>query len=254
MSEDQAEQVSVDPTIQADTSETAPIAEQAKVEFNDDQQKVFNDMAAKKAFETREAKRESDELRRQLEETKAKIPQQSRPNVPDVPDPYDDNYESRLRERDDAIRASAEYDANVRVRQESAQREQQRTQHETQQKQVVRIQTYAGRAKTLGMTSAELESAGARVNEFGIAPDVANFIIGDDQGPLITKYLSQNPLEMETLGSMDSMSAGIRIATVVKAKAAALGVQQRNAPDPAETLRGAGVSTSDGGPDGASYE
>ena len=254
MSEDQAEQAVVEPTNQVTVSETAPIAEPAKVEFNDDQQKVFNDMAAKKAFETREAKRESDELRRQLEETKAKIPQQSRPNVPDVPDPYDDNYESRLRERDDAIRASAEYDASARVRQENAQREQLRTQHETQQKQVARIQAYAGRARTLGMTSAELESAGARVNEFGIAQDVANFIIGDDKGPLITKYLSQNPLEMETLSSMDSMSAGVRIATVVKAKAAALGVQQRNAPDPAETLRGAGVSTSDGGPDGASYE
>ena len=254
----EAENTAVEPTIQPAELETAPAsveqAEPEKVVFSDDQQKVFNDMAAKKAFEARTAKREADDLRKQLEEMKANVPRETRPNVPDVPDPYEDDYETRLRERDDAIRASAAFDAGERVRQEHAQREQQTAAHTAQTKQNERVQSYADRAKTLGMTPAELESAGTRVNQFGIDNAVANLIISDDQGPLITKYLSENPVEMETLSSMDAMSAGIRIATVVKQKAAALGNKQRNAPDPAETLRGAGVSTSNGGPDGASYE
>ncbi len=252
---EEAEQTVIEPTIQTTESETAPItAEPEKVEFSDDQQKVFNDMAAKKAFETREARRESDELRRQLEETKARIPQQVAPIVPDFPDPYDDDYVAKQAARDNAIRASAPFDANARAQQDNLQRTQEAAQQKAQDDENKRVATYAGRAKTLGMTKEQLLAAGNAVGQFGIDSQVANFIMQDDQGPLITKYLSENPLEMERLNSLDPMSAGIRIATEIKAKASALGIKQRNAPNPTETLRGSGVPAKDDGPDGATYE
>lgn len=254
MSEVEAEQAVVEPTIQATESETAPIAETAKVEFSDDQQKVFNDMAAKKAFETREAKRETDDLRRQLEETKAKIPQQIAPVVPTMPDQYDDDFDQRLTERDNAIRASAQFDANARAQQETAQLTQQAEQQKALQDQAKKVETYAGRATTLGITKEELQVAGNTVGQFGIDSQVANFIMQDDQGPLITKYLSQNPMEMELLNSLDPMSAGIRIATEIKAKASALGNKQREAPNPTETLNGNGVPAKERGPSGAKFE
>lgn len=251
---EEAEQTAVEQTIHPVESETAPIAEPAKVEFSDDQQKVFNDMAAKKAFETREAKRETDDLRRQLEETKAKIPQQVAPVVPDLPDPYDDDYTIRVTERDNAIRASAQFDANARLQHEQQQLTQQAAQQKVQDAYTKTVGTYSDRAKTLGMTQEELQVANNTVGQFGIDSNVANFIMQDDQGPLITKYLAENPMEMERLNSLDPMSASVRIATEIKAKASALGNKQRTAPNPAETLQGNGVPAKERGPSGAKFE
>ena len=251
---DEAENVSVEPTIQPDTLETAPAAEEpTKIEFSDDQQKVFNDMAAKKAFETREARRESEDLRRQLEETKARIPQQVAPQVPDLPDPYDDNYEEQVRKRDDAIRASVNFEAQANARKQQAEQAQQAANHNAQVEHNKKVSSYADRAKTLGLTSEELTAAGSTVNNFGINPQVTSAIIEDDQGPLITKYLSENPMAIESLNTANPIMLG-QVYNDIRTKASALGNKQRNAPNPVETLKGSGIPVKDDGPAGATYE
>lgn len=237
-----------DPNTAADSGEN----HENKITFSEEQQKVVNDIAAKKAFEAREAKREAEELRKQLEEAKSKIPQQARPSIPEV-DPYSDTYEEDLRKRDEAVKQVAAYE---RTQAELAEQDQARQQEEQRKQEEVLAQTIAGyneRAVKLGVSESELRAAGNAVVNYGIDPQVASFILSDDNGPLITKYLSMNPLELESLNKLDPMNAAIRIQSEIKQKASALGIKTPKAPPPVDQLNGSGMPLKERGPKGATY-
>lgn len=241
---------------QPEVSESAPDKGEnpdKKIEFTDEQKRYFEEVVGKKAFKAREAEREAARLREELEKVKAQAPKETRPDIPDKPDPYEDGFEERLQARDEAIRKAAEFDAQERFRQEQEERQkteaEQRAQNERQQV----IQDYAQRALKLGVTEQELYKAGTTVTNYGIDEQIEDFILQSDQGPLITVFLEQNLLELDKVRQMDPLSAAVYIETSLKPKAAALKTQVTNAPDPAETLTGAGV-TSYEGPKGATYE
>lgn len=211
-----------------------------KVQFDEAQQKVVNDIAAKKAFEVREAKRANEDLQRQLDELKAKAPVEQAPSVPDLPDQYDDDYQTKMQQRDQALLAKAQFDANANYQQQQSQslaQEQQRLENETLSKSV---EDYSGRAKKLGVGDEELQTAGNIVYQYGINDQVTKHILADEHGPLITKYLSQNPQAMDALRNLPPMSAGVFLETQIKPMAIKLKPNTTNAPSPVDTLNGAG--------------
>jgi hypothetical protein len=67
-------------------------------------------------------------------------------------------------------------------------------------------------------------------------------------------YLSQNPLEMETVRQMSPMQAAVYIDTQVKAKAVSSRPTPNPISEPTEVLKGAGQPEGDRGPKGAVYE
>jgi hypothetical protein len=244
------------PTIENLEAGTAPDSGEdhdKKVVFDENQQKVFDQMAAQKAFEVREAKRNAEQLKEQLEAAQAQIPAEVRPEVPDLPDPYDDNYQQALAQRDEAIRASANFDAKESLRAQQAQDATIQKQKEQQEVLTKTVDDYAQRATKLGVNAQELQVAGGIVSQYGIDEQVVMHILNDEQGPLITKYLSQNPLAMETIRQSDPMSAAVYINNEIRQKASALGVREPTAPDPVETLSGAGVAPGERGPKGATF-
>lgn len=254
-----SEQDEIQQPIEPTTQEAAPTTASDSGEnhdnkplFSEEQQKVVNDIAAKKAFEVREARREAEALKKQLEEAKAKIPQQTRPEVPEV-DPYSDTYEDDLRRRDEAIRAQAQFDADQKAR--STQAEQARAQAEKQKQEETEkmVKAYGERALKLGVNANELQAAETKIIDYGIDPDVANFILSDDQGPLIVKYLADNPLELDAMRGLSPQYAAIRIHTDIKQKASSLGVKTPTAPAPVETLNGSGMPLKERGPKGATF-
>ena len=258
MSELQAEAV-VEPTQtepqqndNPEGSESAP--EQEKVTFSEQQQKLVDDIAAKKTFKIREAERESDRLRQELAEAQAKIPQEVRPNIPGMPDEFDENRDQLIAQRDDAIRQSAVFDANEnqRVEQQNAANLQQQQDRETEVRQI--FSDYETQAKKLGVDAQELVTAGTAVGNYGLSDDVVLHIAKDDHGPLITTYLHKNPEALEAIRKLDPLSAAAYIANTVKPNASALMNKQPTAPDPVETLNGSGVSTRERGPVGATFE
>ena len=255
MSEAEELQQPIESTPQEAAPVTAPDSgenHEEKITFSEEQQKVVNDIAGKSAFKAREAKREAEELKRQLEEVKAKIPQAARPDIP-VVDQYSETYAEDLARRDEAIRQANAYD----LEQASQQRQKEDAAAASARKQqedfAKTVSAYNDRATKLGVSEAELQAAGNAVVDFGIDDQVASFILGDDQGPLITKYLAKNPLELETLSQLDPMNAAIRIQTEIKQKASALGVKTLTAPKPVETLNGSGVPLKERGPKGATF-
>ncbi len=255
--EDQEEQEeTLDPDSESAT-DSANSTHEKQVEFTEEQQKVFNDAVGKKVFKLREKEREAEALRRRLEEHEAKIPQQGRPQVPESPDPFalsDVEYRQKLVQRDQAIREAAAWEAQQQALQwqrQQAQFEQQQRQQERQQAEVM---AYADRAKKLGVAAAELQEAGTLVAGYGIDPALVEMILADDHGPLLTKYLAKNQLELERLVQMPVTMAAVRLATDLKSKAVAMKPKVTKTPDPLNQPRNSGVSPKPRGPSGATFE
>ena len=255
--EDQVEEEEAPDPDSESATDSVNSAHEKQVEFTEEQQKVFNDAVGKKVFKLREKEREAESLRRRLEELEAKIPQQGRPQVPESPDPFalsDVEYRQKLVQRDQAIREAAAWEAQQQALQwqrQQAQFEQQQRQQERQQAEVM---AYADRAKKLGVAAAELQEAGTLVAGYGIDPALVEMILADDHGPLLTKYLAKNQLELERLVQMPVTMAAVRLATDLKSKAVAMKPKVTKTPDPLNQPRNSGVSPKPRGPSGATFE
>jgi hypothetical protein len=156
--------------------------------------------------------------------------------------------------REQALISAAAYDARMQM----LQNQQAQIAHQAAQKQqevlVEKVQSYAQRAKTLGVKAEELQAAGSIVGQFGIEDSLVQYILEDDHGPLITKYLSQNIGLLDNLRNMHPTRAAVIIATEMKSKAAALKPKFTNAPDPIRRPQPSGVQVKPKGPKGATFE
>jgi len=241
----------------SDPSPDTGESQEKQITFSEEQQRIFDEAVGKKVFKLREKEREAEALKRQLEEIQARLPQETRPVVPDLPDPFassDEEYRRRLQERERAISEAAAYDARQQLVYAQRQKAEQEVARQRQAALEEQVTSYAQRATTLGVKPEELQVAGNIVAQFGIDDTLVNYILQDDQGPLITKYLSQNLTELENIRSLPPTMAAVRIATQVKAKAAALKTKVNQAPKPIQTPHGAGVAPKPRGPQGATFE
>lgn len=230
---------------------------QTKPVFDEQQQQVFDKAIADKVYKLRQAEREAEQLKQRVTELEQQKPKQERPNVPKEPDPYaltDAEYQRQLQQRDEAIAQRAAFDAQVRFQQQEAERLQREQAAKEQEALSEKVAAYSQRATQLGITNDELQSAGNTVAGFGIADEVVNYILEDEIGPAITKYLSQNVTELDALRSMPPTQAAVRIATEIRKKAAALKPKVNAAPDPVEQPAKAGVAPKARGPQGATFE
>lgn len=224
-----------------------------KTQFTPEQQEIFNREIGKKTFKIREAERKAEELAAKLKEMESKLPQESRPEVPEMPNQFDDDFEERVRLRDQAILQQAEYDAKQRLVTEQQQQAQYQQQQAEQQALMQKAEDYRQNALKRGVDMAELQAAGAQVSQFGLRDDVTQEILSDDMGPNITLYLAQNPQVMADLNSASPVRVGV-LYEQIRANASGLNKQVTPPPEPVETLSGAGVPPKDRGPSGATYE
>jgi hypothetical protein len=248
-----------DDQIPTESPETPPETppEPPPVVFSDEQQAKFNSEIGKKVGKQREAERERDEERARAvvaEQELAALKAPQRPEIPPTPDPYDDDYEGKMRLRDDALVQTAQYDAQANAYQAQEQALQQQQAADANKTLLESVTTYSDRADKLGITTQELQQAGNVVAQHGIGDEVAEYILADEQGPNITMYLAQNPLEMETIRNMHPMQASVYIYSTIKAKAVSARPTPNPISEPTEVLRGAGQPEGDRGPSGAVYE
>lgn len=206
----------------------------------------------RKHFEMEEQRRRADAAETELQ-TLRNAQQPSRPEIPAIPDPYDENFTDLLETRDKAINEAAQFDANQAQQQAAQQREAYAAQHQQRTELNESIQTYAGRAEKLGVSAAELEVAGNTVAAYGLPDVLAQHILADEQGPLITSYLAKNPNELEALRKLPLMQAGVHISTVIRDKVKA-GQGISNTPEPVDGLGGGGAPPGKRGPAGAKFE
>jgi len=213
----------------------------------------FSKRVVQKHFELMEEKRLREAAEAEVINLKSKLPNIQKPVIPDLPDPYDEDYDVRIKQRDEAIKNAAIYEANEEARNNQLKSQHQAEQERKKNELVKSVETYSGRAKELGISENELAVAGKAVAAYGMLDDVAHFILSDDKGPAITTFLARNPSELESISKLSPMQAAVHINNVIKPK-----LQLKNKisaiPEPADTLSGGGVTRSERGPKGAKYE
>ncbi|MCK5609439.1 hypothetical protein KAR91_46630, partial [Candidatus Pacearchaeota archaeon] len=114
-SQNETDEIIVDPP---EGSELAPDAEKPAEKDSEEDPTIA--VINKKHFEKMQAERERDAVQlklddsnRQLEELQGK---QNQPvPIPEMPDQYDDDFDAKLKQRDEAIRRNAEITAQVAV-------------------------------------------------------------------------------------------------------------------------------------------
>lgn len=209
----------------------------------------FNQEAANKAINKKHFQYKEEERQRKATEAENKrlqseletLKQGEAPVVPDIPDPFSDNYEDQIKARDEALMRKAAYDKQ----QEFVANQQANAQKQTEEAEQKRfdglVSGFNSNAVKLGLDAQEVERAGNTVAQYGISADVASYILEDSEGPLIAKFLAANPLEIESLNTLSPMQAAIKLNNEIRTKAASLKPQISNAPDPADILSGGGV-------------
>ncbi len=209
--------------------------------FDERQQEKVNSIVGSKVAAQREAEREAAALKKQLDDLKAKMPQDQAPVVPELPDAFDVDYESKMQEWQKAVSEKARYDAiqsanaeAQRKANENAMQAQQAKLHET-------VKTYTERAVSSGIDEKTLFENGQIVAQAGLSDDLAGYILNDDKGPLITQYLAKNPLELDAISRMNPIQAGVFLEQNVKAKLNAMTKTKSSAPDPITTVSGNGL-------------
>lgn len=168
-------------------------------------------------------------------------------NIPDYPNEYDENFQGKLKERDEALLRQAAY--NNQQQQFDQHRQQQAVAQ--QQKQVLATQeaaaNYNARALELEIPSNVLQAAGQAVAGMGVGEDVVMHILGHPDGPLITKYLADNPMDAIDLASMNPLTQGSFLGQVhAKALAKSPVKKKSKTPAPGSDISGTGGKTDRG--------
>lgn len=192
----------------------------------------------------KDEQRARQSLEAQITELQGKLKDQTgsevAPVVPPMPDPFDDNFATLMETRDAALIAKSTFDSALAVR--TSQSEQQQREAVTARQTEInqKAETFDATAKSQGFAPAELEAASQVVASYAIAPELAEFLLGRVDGPAVTTYLAQNPVELESIASMSPIAAAIFINDTVAGKAKSVLPKSSAAPDPLELLDGKG--------------
>lgn len=264
--EPEAQEVQTEEAEQPEVNETVELAPTSPVEgeenTKDSEENTpdwFQKKIDKQTFKQRQAERERDELKTRLEELEKKsAPVLEDVSVPSIPDSWDENYEAKIRERDNAIQQKARYEASEAQRlerQAEAQRQEERKQFERQQEL---SEALASNSKKLGIDKSDLDRSQEvlvkQISESGRdMTRIVDRLLSDPMGGLMIQHLATNQLDMHDIIYASPEDAGFLLAEV-KNKAAQLKPKPSNAPSPATTLSGRATPQKERGPAGATFE
>ena len=157
--------------------------------------------------------------------------------IPPMPDAFDDDFDEKVKARDEAIIAQANFNANQNAYVQQQELSQQQAAHAKQVKIQESMTSYSSKATELGIDKKELQGAGNAVAGYGLSDDLVLHILGDSDGPLITKHLAANPQDGYKLASMSPFDVGSFLGDI-KTKASALKPKTSKAPAPVDNLQG----------------
>lgn len=241
-------------TEEAKTSEEVKRPENADQTTADATEK-FQKQMNKKHFQYKEEERKRIALEKELDDLRAKSepkPLTGPVDVPPIPDQFDDDYESKIAERDAAIAANADFNVQERMRSEAEQK-QIRQQQDAEVERVQQLNdTFEANITASGVNADKALEAANSLAQYGIDAEAAQFILTDEDGPLIAMLFENDLRSLDEFLSKPLMERGKAVADL-KAKAQIFKPKTTNAPGPALSVDGLTPQQS-AGPAGATYE
>ena len=162
-----------------------------------------------------------------------------------MPDHFDPDFETKVSAREDAIRANATYEFNLKQQQAAQQQQQYNQQQAAQQQANKRAEAFQANAKALKIDEKELIDSENVVGSYINNPDVAVFLLEDKNGPLLVDYLAKNVKEFDSFQNLSSMGQVAHIVGSILPKAVKGAKQKSKAPDPLNLVKGSRGSESD---------
>ena len=232
-----------DSVVESDT--TSQVQDESKEQVDEVQlaKDKANDAFNKQYGQLKQAERDRDANQAKLaefEKTERERQAAAVGTLPEILDPLDDGYEESLERYKQAVNAQANYNASNNAYLDNQKLQQQQVAQAKQVKQNKAMAAYATKATELGIKQEELTAAAGIVSNYGLSDDLVMHILGDSDGPLITKHLAANPHDGYQLAQMSPFEVGSFL-TNIKTKASALKPKTSNTPDPATNLQGNGV-------------
>lgn len=217
----------------------AVTAEDEEAKKQDAIQKAIN----KKHFEAKEAERKAEEYRKKLEayeQAELERKAQQIGNIPPMPDdPFEDDYQEKLKAHIEAKAAKERFDVQQAIIQQQKQQAQRQIEAQKAIEFNQQVQTYAKRATELGIKQEELQVAANTVGKLGLSDDLVKFIIADSDGPLIVKHLAENQIDGLELAQLSPYLVGQKL-NEIKQRASNLKPKSTAAPKPSQRLDGSG--------------
>lgn len=259
MSELEATEVVESPEVEAVEAEEQAdlsVVESAPTEVEqstENEAEVLRKQIAEKAFKERQSRRRAEELEERLKKLEADKTPKFDGVIPPMPDAFDDDFEQKIKAREDAVarKAQADYDA-MRNRELEAETQRKRERDELENQQKLQAE-FRQNATSLGVDQEVLANAARTVIEYGITPDIENAIMADKEGALMLQHLASNPLVLSDLVDANPLKAGMMLAEI-KSKSLSLKPKPSSAPDPATIIKGRGAALSNRDNDGTTYE
>lgn len=254
--------VSESPDVEADL---APASEETQTQSEVDEQssqetvqdkdpRGYTKAIHKKHHQLMEEKRRREAVEQELQRLRSQLPEEQRPVIPEMPDPYDIDFTERMAEREKAIQSMAAYEARQQLQQQLQEQQKQQQLQEQQRQQQQRDEAFSKRAKATGISDVELGTAIQTIAAYGgIGNELANFIMENENGPEIVAHLARNPEEILTLNEMGALQGAVHVSSVLQPRAAST-KRNVNTPPPPDSLGGGGAPPADIGPPGATYE
>lgn len=206
--------------------------EKAEADVNQEAvQKAINKQHAKYREEERKRK-EAEEKLAEYQRKEQELQAQRFSNLPEKPDPFDDDYEAKAQAYEQSLTEKIKFDAQQEFLQQQQLQQQQLEQAQRSQELQKKADEYTNRAKSLGVNQNDMAVIGQKLAEAGMNEQLALAVLDDPEGPLIAKYLSTNLAELDALQSGNPYLAGAKMVEI-KEKAMALKPKTSNAPAPA---------------------
>lgn len=200
----------------------------------------------------RNEERRANALERELEELKATIPKAVRPDIPEIPDQFDDDFAGKMLVRDKAIQEAQAFDTSSRLQQEAD--DATLRQQQDQERQVVqkRAQVFTERATTAGISENEVTTSIQTISAYGgVGAELANHIMDGEQGPAVVSHLAKNPDQVIALQGMSPMQGAVYISTKLIPSLST----NPSAPPPVDSLGNSGAPPAQTlGPKGTTYK
>lgn len=203
--------------------------------------KAINKQHAKFREEERKRLESDKKLAAAEEKLKALEAEKGDITIPEIPDSYDENYEDKIKARDEAIKQKAIQEAGEKTAIEKQNADIEVANKVEQERINSLVNEYDKRIVTLGLDANDIKNAVQTVVDYGVSGEVREFILQQEDGPLITKYLAENPIQLDELRNMTPIQAAFKISSEIREAAAVLKPQASNAPDPADVLAGRGA-------------
>ena len=222
------------------------------------EEKSPDNILAQARFERSQAKAERESVAREREQMNAEYAFRNQPKRPDVPqiDQYADDYAVQQGIRDTAIREAATFDANAQFGEQQLERQQQEAYFQQEQQRQKAADSFRENGIKSGISEDDMMQNGMKVANYGVLdPAEVAMIAASKQGPLITKYLADNPVEAQRLNDLPfgSIERTTMLVTDIASKAIALQTKITQTPDPLEPIQNGNGRASQADDDGFKY-